>query len=72
VRRGEPLVVVEGIPAYYPRLGFEPAADHHIGKPAHQVPDEAFMVYRLPAYDPAYRGRLVYPPAFHEANAIGP
>lgn len=71
-RRGEPLVVLEGIPAYYPRFGFEPAAEHHIDKPAHGVPDEAFMVYRLAAYDPAYRGKLVYPPAFHEANAIGP
>jgi len=71
-RRGEPLVVLEGIPAYYPRFGFEPAAEHRIDKPAHGVPDEAFMVYRLAAYDPAYRGKLVYPPAFHEANAIGP
>jgi len=71
-RRGEPLVVLEGIPAYYPRLGFEPAAGYGIDKPAHQVPDEAFMVYRLCNYDPSCRGRLVYPPAFHEANAIGP
>lgn len=71
-RRGEPIVVLEGIPAYYPRFGFEPAADYHIGKPAHEIPDEAFMVYRLSGYDPRYRGRLVYPAAFHEANAIGP
>ncbi len=71
-RRGEPLVVLEGIPSYYPRFGFEPAADYHVDKPAHEIPDEAFMVYRLTAYDPAYRGRLVYPTAFHEANAIGP
>jgi len=71
-RRREPMVVVEGIPAYYPRFGFEPAMDHHIDKPAHEVPDEAFMVYPLSSYDPKYCGRLVYPPAFHEANAIGP
>ena len=71
-RRGEPLVVVEGIPAYYPRFGFKPAADFYIDKPAHEIPDEAFMVYPLSSYGPKYRGKLVYPPAFHEANAIGP
>jgi putative acetyltransferase len=70
--RGEPLVVVEGIPAYYPRFGFERASLHGIDKAAPQVPDEAFMVKRLTAYRPEVRGRLVYPPAFHEADAIGP
>jgi putative acetyltransferase len=71
-RRGEPMVVLEGIPAYYPRFGFEPAMEYGIDKPAHEVPDEAFMVYPLSSYDPKYRGKLVYPPAFHEADAIGP
>ncbi len=70
--RGEPLVVVEGHPAYYPRFGFERASRYGIERPADLVPDEAFMVRRLRNYDPRRRGKLVYPPAFHEAGAIGP
>ena len=69
---GEPLVVVEGIPAYYPRFGFERGSLHGIDKPAPQVPDEAFMVRKLSAYDPRITGKLVYPPAFWEADAVGP
>ena len=70
--RGESLVVVEGHPGYYPRFGFEIASRHGIEKAAPQVPDAAFMVRWLTAPDPRYRGRLVYPPAFHEADAIDP
>jgi putative acetyltransferase len=65
-------VVLEGIPAYYPRFGFERASLHGIEKPADQVPDDAFMVRKLSAYDPAIRGKLIYPPAFWEADAVGP
>jgi putative acetyltransferase len=65
-------VVLEGHPAYYPRFGFERASIYGIEKPAPQVPDEAFMVKRLSTWDDRYRGRLVYPPAFHEAGAVGP
>jgi putative acetyltransferase len=61
---GEPLVVVEGVPAYYPRFGFELAAPLGIEKPYTSIPDDAFMAKRLAAYDPQLRGRLAYPPAF--------
>jgi putative acetyltransferase len=61
---GEPLVVVEGVPAYYPRFGFELAAPLGIEKPYASIPDDAFMAKRLAAYDPQLRGRLAYPPAF--------
>lgn len=69
---GEPLVLVEGIPSYYPRFGFERASLHGITPPSAKVPDEAFMVKILPNYDPSYRGRVRYPPAFYEADAVGP
>jgi putative acetyltransferase len=61
---GEPAVMVEGIPAYYPRFGFEQASA--LGFiPAHpNIPDDAFMVKRLPGYTPDLAGRIVYPPAF--------
>ncbi|HET7129806.1 MAG TPA: N-acetyltransferase [Gaiellaceae bacterium] len=60
---GEPAVIVEGIPAYYPRFGFEPA--RALGfVPPRSIPAEAFMVKRLPGYSPDLAGRIVYPAAF--------
>ena len=70
--RGEPLVLVEGIPSYYPRFGFERASLHGITPPSPKIPDDAFMVKLLPNYDPSYRGKVRYPPAFYEADAVGP
>jgi putative acetyltransferase len=61
---GEPAVLVEGIPAYYPRFGFERAGPLGFGAPHASIPDDAFMVKKLPGYDPALAGRVVYPEAF--------
>jgi putative acetyltransferase len=58
-----PLVVVVGHAAYYPRFGFEPAEVLGIRAPF-EVPNEAWMVRRLPAYRQAARGTVVYPEAF--------
>lgn len=69
---GEPLVLVEGIPSYYPRFGFERATPHGITPPSPNIPDDAFMIKLLPNYDSTYRGRVRYPPAFYEADAVGP
>jgi putative acetyltransferase len=68
--RGEPVVVLEGAPAYYGRFGFEPATSHgiHIDLPD-WAPPEAAQVLRLRAYDPAVRGRVRYPAAFTEIEA---
>lgn len=41
--RGCPYVIVIGVPAYYPRLGFEPGAEHGLSC-QWQVPRESFMV----------------------------
>jgi len=64
---GEPLVVLEGSPAYYGRLGFEHSVPHgiHINLPS-WAPAEAAQVMRLAGYDPARRGVVVYPPAFDD------
>ncbi|MEO6317840.1 MAG: N-acetyltransferase [Acidimicrobiales bacterium] len=65
--RGEPLVVLEGSPAYYGRLGFVPSARHGIELPLPSwAPPEAAQVMRLKRYDPALTGRVVYPPAFND------
>ena len=65
---GEPAVIVEGIPAYYPRFGFERASPLGFTAPHPKIPDAAFMVKRLPGYDPELAGRIVYPTAF---DALG-
>jgi putative acetyltransferase len=62
---GEPLVVLEGSPAFYGRLGFEHSVPHglHITLPS-WAPPEAAQVLRLSRWDPSLRGQVVYPPAF--------
>ena len=62
--RGEPAVMVEGIAAYYPRFGFERASELGFISPHPKIPDEAFMVKRLPGYSPDVAGQIVYPAAF--------
>jgi putative acetyltransferase len=62
---GEPVVVLEGNPAFYGRLGFEPAAEYGLTLPLPSwAPPEAAQVLRLADDDPPPRGQVVYPPAF--------
>jgi putative acetyltransferase len=65
---GEPAVMVEGIPAYYPRFGFERASAIGFVAPSASIPDDAFMVKRLRGYVDGLAGRITYPPAF---DALG-
>lgn len=62
---GEPLVVLEGSPAYYPRFGFVDCRTIGI---TIDLPDwssrDAGQALPLTAYDAALRGRVEYPPAF--------
>jgi putative acetyltransferase len=64
----EPVVMVEGIAEYYPRFGFERASTLHFVAPHPKIPDDAFMVKRLPGYTPDLAGRIVHPAAF---DALG-
>jgi putative acetyltransferase len=61
---GAPAVLVEGVPGYYPRFGFERAISLGVRPPHDRIPDAAFMVKRLAAWDPGVAGRVVYPSAF--------
>jgi putative acetyltransferase len=61
---GEPAVLVEGIPAYYPRFGFERASPLGFVAPHDSIPDDAFMVKRLPGFESALAGHVMYPQAF--------
>jgi putative acetyltransferase len=67
----EPLVFLEGVPAYYPRLGFRSASSLGFTPPSTRIPDAAVMAYPLPAYDPSLRGALVYADVFWRADAVG-
>jgi putative acetyltransferase len=69
--RPEALVFLEGVPAFYPRLGFRSASSLGFTAPSTRIPDAAFMAYPLPAYDPSVRGALVYADAFWRADAVG-
>lgn len=58
---GEPFVVLEGSPAYYGRLGFEPAAAHGIRLPLPGwAPPEAAQLRPLTGYRRS-PGTVVYP-----------
>lgn len=66
--RGEPLVVLEGNPIFYGRLGFEHSEVYGISidLPTWATP-EAAQVIRLSTYDPddpTLRGHVIYPIAF--------
>jgi putative acetyltransferase len=52
--QGWPLVALVGHPSYYPRFGFEPGRS--LGAVYTPVDTPAFMVRRLAAYDPSWRG----------------
>jgi putative acetyltransferase len=62
---GEPIVILEGSPLYYPRFGFVDART--LGITIHLpdwAPKEAGQAMKLSSYDPAIKGEVVYPPPF--------
>jgi putative acetyltransferase len=62
---GQPIVILEGSPLYYPRFGFVDART--LGITIHLpdwAPKEAGQAMKLSSYDPAYVGEVVYPPPF--------
>lgn len=61
----EPMVVLLGHPDYYPRFGFEPAADHGVAPPVSSW-GAHFQVRRLSTYDSGMRGPFAYAPPFNE------
>jgi putative acetyltransferase len=62
---GEPLVVLQGSPDYYPRFGFRDCRSLGIVIDLPDwAPPDAGMAYPLSGYDPSMRGHLIEPPAF--------
>lgn len=62
---GEPLVLLEGNPAYYGRFGFVRADEFGLLPPA-STPAFAFQVAVLNKACPLPRGQVVYAPPFDE------
>jgi putative acetyltransferase len=60
--RCEPLLLIEGNPAYYERFGFTRADAHGIEPPPEALAPKYFMLRPLRAYEPSLRGRALYPP----------
>ena len=69
--RAEPLVFLEGSPAYYPRFGFVPGGTLGFSAPSVRIPDAAFQVLTLASYEPWMRGALVYPEVFWAHDTVG-
>jgi putative acetyltransferase len=60
---GEPLVVLLGSTAYYPRFGFRLSSEYGI-TPQRPEWEEHFQVRTLTAYNPELRGAFAYPEPF--------
>lgn len=67
----EPAVFLEGVLGYYDRRGFQSATPLGFGRPSVRIPEPAFQVALLSAYEPWMTGRLVYCDAFWTTDSVG-
>jgi putative acetyltransferase len=68
---GATVVFLEGSRDYYSRFGFEPGLARGFVPPSARVPDQAFQVVVLPAWEDWMTGPLVYPEAFWTQDLVG-
>ena len=68
---GSPLLFLEGSPRYYPRFGFLAGETLGFIRPSVRIPQAAFQVVRLRAWEPWMTGQLVYPEVFWRHDAVG-
>jgi putative acetyltransferase len=69
--RSVPLVFLEGSPGYYSRFGFVAGGGLGFRKPSLRIPDAAFQVVRLAAFEPWQTGTLVYSEVFWQHDTVG-
>ena len=62
--RREPVVLVEGVPSYYPQFGFRSASELGFERPDPRIPEAAWLALPLAAYEPSVAGRVAYPDFF--------
>ncbi|MBC9712948.1 N-acetyltransferase [Streptomyces sp. TRM66268-LWL] len=70
-RQGVPLVFLEGSPHYYGKRGFERADAAGFRSPSLRIPEPAFQVARLSAYEPWMTGTFVYSEPFWAFDCVG-
>jgi putative acetyltransferase len=68
--RREPVVLVEGVPSYYPQFGFRSASELGFERPDPRIPEIAWMVLPLTAYDSSVAGAVVYPDFFPPPHGV--
>jgi putative acetyltransferase len=66
-----PLVFLEGSPRFYRPRGFERATNLGFRSPSLRIPEPAFQVARLSAYEPWMIGTLVYSETFWALDCVG-
>ncbi len=69
--REEPLVFLEGDPAFYSRLGFVRGDMLGFRAPSVRIPPAAFQVRPLPGRPGFVSGALVYPDVWWRHDAVG-
>jgi putative acetyltransferase len=62
--RGEPVLLVEGVPSYYPQFGFSSASELGFERPDPRIPEAAWLALPLAAWDPEVAAPVVYPGFF--------
>ena len=67
----EPLIFLEGAPGFYGRFGFEPGEPLGFRRPSLRIPEPAFQVVRLPAWESWMTGTLVYSRVFWDLDCVG-
>jgi putative acetyltransferase len=70
-RRDEPLVFLEGDPAFYRRFGFRAATPLGLRRPSLRIPEPAFQVLPQRRHRPWMTGTLVYARAFWDLDCVG-
>ena len=68
---GAPAVFLEGDPGYYARLGWQRAGALGFSAPSTRIPDVAFQVFVLPAWQAWITGQLVYNDTFWAFDCVG-
>jgi putative acetyltransferase len=66
-----PAVFLEGNPDYYARLGWNRASAHGFAPASARIPDVAFQVVVLPAWQIWMRGPIVYNDTFWTLDCVG-
>jgi putative acetyltransferase len=70
-RLESPLLFLEGDPAYYGRLGWVRASSRGFTAPSARIPEAAFQVFVLPAWEAWMTGALVYNDTFWSHDCVG-